>query len=127
MKKLLQSLMILTLLVLLLAPAVVLAVTPQREVKTLVAGAATFSNSADFVVYKYLSVQTVGTEPASNNVTVSHVHDGITNTLGTYISASGIGSLGVTGTVYVFKGGEIRVTGAGTNAGTARVVREVYP
>ena len=125
--KLIRAFVLLILAVILFGGSV-FAVTPSRDIATTTLGATTITNGQNFNVLKLIGIQVAGVQPVVSTGTVTHVQDGITNTIGTIITSAGGGGLTATGTVYVFKTGELGVSGLGTNTGASvRFVFDNYP
>jgi hypothetical protein len=103
------------------------AVTPSRSTVTLSAGAGNWTNAEDYVVAKFVRVQATGVVPATSTGSVLHINGTVTNTLCTLITATGVGTYTETNVTYFFKGDMLRVTGVGTNAGSATLIFDKYP
>lgn len=108
------------LLALALCVVVVKAETPVEKRASLVLGAATLSQADDYVVYQVKRVEVFGVLPVAYTGAIVRVSNGLTNSLGTIVVASGTGAA-TNLSEYLFKGDELKFTGVGTNAGTVRV------
>lgn len=109
-----------------IATGVAMAATPVQRSATVVVGSVTYTNTINQAVLQVEKIELFGIQPTDATATVRRVSAGLTNLLGTFVVSGGIGQA-TNASFYAFKNDEIRVTGAGTNAGTVRLTGNIQP
>ncbi len=104
-----------------------LALTPVRKTITLSGGSGSWTNDANYKVYKLKVVQFNGGLPAAATPNVKHVAGTVTNTVGTVTLSSGAGTFANTNTTYVFNGDMLLIDGSVTNDMSVQFILEAYP
>jgi len=97
---------------------------PSRSTATVTLGVATYTNLSDYAVVRLDQVYFSGVLPVTAFTgTVSRVSalTGVTNSLGAIVGTTG-SSPTTNVTPWLFRGDVLRLTGIGTNAGTAELI-----